>query len=570
MKKYIYIAFALVTLFVSCTKENEIIVNDGIEKEAVKIDNPNIPQTIKASIDELTTKTSYDGSGKFTWTSDDQIAVYYSMTDSDSKVHQGWLAYQVSELTDENKTATFSLVAGQDSKTTLFTDDNYEPTGFAVYPVSVARPFASSSNLQEQTSYSGGIPFVTLGSSASTTLANINLTGVKLSDGSFKFSTASSVLKVTLNHIHQNATRVELITNDKENAPISGDFHLSQTNGVYAYTFGTDGTYEPYWRDDFSNSLSTSISPSSDDETIIVYFNVPSGSYEANKLAIRVTEQSGEVTRVLTKHIKKPVKTNVNELLTLPTIDMSYPYTVSITGAANSPQLTFTTNYLRFCVLNTSTNDVSKYNNGMKFTDAKSNVSWALTGAKYNNSGTATVSLTTSGKYYLHYALRNTSGDTGTFSSLDNNDIVEYGTIPFYFLAAADIDKYIGSYTMTYTSSGNNLNTTLTLATSDNAVKGNIKLTEFAGNNGTLYGAYQSSASSMNLVFTNSYNIAFATNRYLYSSGNNLNMHLGFNGSSSANYDNTSWDLICWNLNLTDELVGGDTTQYQYCRGNRN
>ena len=564
MKKILFSLIALSLTIVSCNKEFEPNQQENYNNGKEQV-NSLIPRTITASLDDILSKTSYTDDGKFTWSSDDQIAVYYTKTDG-SGVHQGWLAYKVSELTDDDKTATFAIVSGQDAKEELFAD--YTPTGVAVYPISVARPYSSSSNIQEVTSYSGGTPFVTLGSSASTSLENITLTGVKQSDNTYKFKTAGSVLKVTISNLDPKVKSISLATSDKVNYPLTGDFILSETDGVYAYRFGTNSTFETYWSSDFSDRLTTSVS-CSDGDSKTIYFNVPAGTYAADKLSLQIRTEDGEVVKTICKHIKKELTTTVNEVLILPELSFSYPsYSIAITNSATDPKMSFTTNYIRFCVLSSSTNDYSKYVDGMKFTDKKTNATYSLTGATYKNGGSATPSLTTSGKYYFHYLLKSTTGNSSV-SSFNDSDIVEYGTIPFYYLASADATSYAGTYTMKYSNNGGGT-ISLTLAASDNPNKGNVKMTEFNGASGALYGIYLSNSSSQNLRFYKSYSIAFASKRYIYSSGYDLNMHLGFDGSGSSNYDSTTWDLICWNATLTDEIEGGTTTQYTYLRGNRN
>lgn len=144
------------------------------------------------------------------------------------------------------------------------------------------------------------------------------------------------------------------------------------------------------------------------------------------------------------------------------------------------------------------------------------------------------------------------------------SDSYMLGSKLFYFLTPTDISSWIGSYTMKCSEADP---VALTLATSDDSNKGNIMLTAFDGISGTLYGVYNSAAGSENLVFANSYYIPFTTNTYLYSSGANLNMRIDYDGSSSANYDNTTWDLICWNATLTKET--DSNSYYTYLRGNK-
>ena len=127
------------------------------------------------------------------------------------------------------------------------------------------------------------------------------------------------------------------------------------------------------------------------------------------------------------------------------------------------------------------------------------------------------------------------------------------------------VTNYIGEYDITYTTG----NTTLTLDVSDNPAKGNIMLTEIAGITGKIYGAYTGGTNSLNLVFTNTYNIPFTTNTYVYSANSNLNLCLGYTLTSQATYDNRAWDVICWNAGLTVEAVGSSTTTYNYVRGDK-
>lgn len=570
MRKLLFAVFAFSITIVSCNKELELNPKDEVVTP-IEQSNTIIPRTITASLSDILTKTAYTDEGKFTWSADDQIAVYYTKTD-DQGVHQGWLAYQVDQLTNENKTATFSLVSGQDAKESLFSD--YTPTGVAVYPVSVARPYTSNSNNQEVTSYSGGKPFVTLGASASTSLSNITMTGVKQADDTYQFKTAGSVLKVTVNNLKSKVKSIALVTNDKVNAPLTGDFILSETDGIFAYRFGDNGTYESDWSGDFSDRLSVPVSYSADNQSETIYFNVPVGTYAAGKLSLQIRAEDGEAVTVTTKHIKKSLTTSVNEVLTLPEINLSYPYTVSVKGDASAPKLNITTNYIRFCVLNTSTNDVSKYSTGMKFTNAMSNFDYNLTGATYNNGSANVASLSASGKYYLHYALRGTSGDTGSFTSLDDNEIVEYGTIPFYFVSSSDA-AIAGTYKMAYhdaiypdTLSDNN-DDTLTLSVSDDPTKGNFMITQAFGfcnevsksthsslaaydfskfrDGSPIYGFYNPSASNPKLVFSD-----ISKQVFYYDANNHPHFICEYGtdtlrfGFDSNAYNSTTYDMICW------------------------
>lgn len=454
-----------------------------------------IPLTITASVSDVlpNTKTSYTSEGGFTWAADDQIAVYYSGVVETNNV-QGWLAYQVSERQDENKTATFTLVASETAKAADFESKGLTATGVAVYPVVSARPAAENGSTMT-IPYSQDIPIVKMQPSASTTISEVSLTGV-YDKGMYNFSTAGAVLKVTVSNVHKNATSISLVTDDKEHYPVAGDFILSPTGGIYAYTFGTGGTYKYY--SDFPYKLTVPVSPASDGASFTCYFNVPVGTYDENKLSIKIQEEDGENIRVYSKAIKKPVTTRANELLSLPELSMTYPtYSVAISSDANTPKLKHTTNYMKFCVTSSPTNDYSKYSSGQKYTNAETNNEYALKGnATYYEDSTNKTSLTTSGKYYLHFVLKDVSGDSNTPTSLDDIRVVEYGTIPFYFIKDSDKDLVVAQYrwnsSATY-SSGNNPSSnpaalmtdnnynTITIAVGDDANKGNVMITEFAG-----------------------------------------------------------------------------------------
>lgn len=349
------------------------------------------------------------------------------------------MAYQVSSRSDENKTAVFTLLASESEKATSFEENGLTATGVAVYPVASARPAAEYGNTMD-VPYSQDIPIVKMQPEASTSISGVHLTGINDGTGFYNFSTAESVVKITVSHVHSKAVELSLCTADKEHYPVAGDFILSATDGKYIYSFGDGGTYKYY--SDFPYKLSTTITPDSDDATVTAYFNLPVGTYAADKLSIKIKEEEGETVHVYSKKIAKPVVTRANELLELPALAMTYPsFSVSISGDANGPKLRHTTNYIRFCAINNATNNYAKYVDGQKFTSAKTNNEYSLTSAT-NTDG---ASLSTSGKYYLHYLLKANTGNSSV-SSLDDVDIIEYGTLPFYYIASDDVTQVVGTF----------------------------------------------------------------------------------------------------------------------------
>lgn len=87
------------------------------------------------------------------------------------------------------------------------------------------------------------------------------------------------------------------------------------------------------------------------------------------------------------------------------------------------------------------------------YSTSTTNITWAMTNVTYNNGGTQTTSISTSKKYYFHYLLRRNSPDNSMPASLEASNVIEYGTIPFYYLTAADGANLIGTYNATQTDS---------------------------------------------------------------------------------------------------------------------
>lgn len=320
MRKNLYIiALIAIASVVSCSKELDNVQEVSPSKDIVPA---GIPLIIKASVDASDTKVSYDEIGKATWTTGDQIAVIYTKTDG-GKTYQGWLAYEATTISPNNREATFTLLDGQSAKTTYYNENGYTANGMAVYPISTARPYSAT---YEETTYTYvndqeetiTAPFVTLGSNGYTSLNDIPLTGLQQADESYLFKTGGSVIKVTVNNVPLSARSLVLQTADKANFPLAGDFILREVDGVMSYNFSTYGVkYVDY----FANRLTTSISPASEGASITAYFNIPVGDYNLkNILSLHVLDGSGNCLD--TKYIGASLATSRSELLVLPEITL--------------------------------------------------------------------------------------------------------------------------------------------------------------------------------------------------------------------------------------------------------
>ena len=227
MRKYLYLFVA--TLFVfSCAKEQENLVekNEPIINPQTEVTSASIfPDVFTADEEEV--KTSYNADGVFSWVLNDEAAIY-AVDNVTTPESQGWIAYQATALANENKTATFTKVAGQTDKETAMA--SYTKTGIAVYPSSIASP---SSGNTGATAY--GAAFVTLPSSINGTASENVLIGTAddaENPTTFSFRSAMAQMRVTVTGIPAQAASLRLYTNDQEHFPLAGNFVLTANKEI--------------------------------------------------------------------------------------------------------------------------------------------------------------------------------------------------------------------------------------------------------------------------------------------------------------------------------------------------
>jgi len=196
------------------------------------------------------------------------------------------------------------------------------------------------------------------------------------------------------------------------------------------------------------------------------------------------------------------------------------------------------------------------------------------------NSGTIAASALgyDANKQYGSYSDQTKSGikylTWSTWSNNNGDRLYQVGCKKFYGIIPSHVTTYIGDYTMYYGNASADpisvKSIPMTFEVSDDPTKGNIKLTNFAGISGELYGLYETKSNN-NLQFLGSRTTPFASNVYIYSNNDqdqsNLNFALGFE-TAGATYGSRNWNTISWNHTIKLNQ-NGSATSYQYMRGDK-
>ncbi len=466
---YTFLAICL-AVTISCQKQLDKPEEANATSESVGKDSC-VPDTITGTIFNVDNKTAYDDEGKFSWEESDQVRLLVYSKGSTNYSPQGWSTYTVSSRSDENKTAVFK---NNNNNIVDFSSDDYTSTNIAVYPASIARPKDGGTE-----NHGYGAPFITVPQIVNGTTNEIILTGTPLGDNSnFRFRTAMSVLKITVNNIPANAAQLRLATN-KDTNPIDGDFKLLDNgSGIVELTkdryskYEVSGNYSHSAHDYVYVDLSgvTSAIDSRD-----FYFNLPTGEYPANTLSIQIADANGAI--YFKKTISQAITMERGECLAMPALTVKT--SITVTGTVTEPRMTM--NYdgktARFNINQTSTNVPSEYADGNMW----SNNSWPATysdGAKIKSYGCSN-----SGLYYLHYMI--CSDKSTKPSSLTDANVISYGSIPFYFLSSTDASNLVGTYTASQSNANwfgsSSHNTVVKIAASNDLSKGCVMLTHFLG-----------------------------------------------------------------------------------------
>lgn len=314
MKKYLYstLAFAAL-LMVSCSVKEEPVVIDESSNEPAKGDLITI---VGNAPENPLSKTAYDFSsgskGEFSWVATDQIALIVKHGSGDPKVYdvnnlnRYTLYTSDGQITDGGKTAEFTNLM---SYHTLEGGD-WASTGFAVYPPSLSQ-VNSASGYNDV--------FVKLPSTVSGAANSIYLVGTPNDPSNptnYTFKTAMGVFQITLNNL-LGVKYVRLVTSDKTQYPIDGDFKLEKgSDGIV--TIGKE-QFLPGWVSYFAGYVQADVSSSGTSATL--FFNIPVNSYPANTLSIQTIASDGSV--IETKRIKTSIEVKRGEVYPLPTLNLS-------------------------------------------------------------------------------------------------------------------------------------------------------------------------------------------------------------------------------------------------------
>lgn len=423
MKKTIYVmaALAMMAGFVACQKET-------VKETETPSNNASLlPETITATLADDITKTAYDADGKFSWVSNDAVRLIVVNAGSTTGSPQGYSTYYASNITVDGKTATFK---NGDNQLVGFTPGTYESTGIAIYPSRLARPSAGGTE-----SHGYGKPFVTIPEqgkdNVSGLASEIILTGVAKSDNSnFQFTTAMAVLKITVKNIPAEATALKLSTTNKANYPIDGDFVLEKNaDGIVVFT---PAQHQDYYGSPTGNGyLRVDLSEEGIIDSRDFYFNVPIADYPAGTLKLTLEDENGDPT-LLSKTIGKELKLQRNDCLSLPSLIAN---TITIDRNATTPILKFVNEsgtmvrvHISQSVLTPSNYNSGDWKEGNKFSDPSG--SYNLYNLTNKNSQKF---LTSTDNYYLNYITLQSS-NTSIPESLTASNVVNYGSIPFYYI----------------------------------------------------------------------------------------------------------------------------------------
>ena len=220
-----------------------------------------------------------------------------------------------------------------------------------------------------------------------------------------------------------------------------------------------------------------------------------------------------------------------NECLTVPAL----PYhRVYVKGSAAAPKLYTDNPYSASGTIrvNISTTPLTKANyvstdwpEGNKFGNAVNE--WNLTGLK--NKGNASI-LTSGGtnNYYLQYIVCNSTVQP---TALTDANVVIFRSVPFRYIAEGDDPSILfGTYSIETIDYWNNYGTSsMTLVASDDAGKGNVKITNILGHDTAIYGSYASGV------------LTVSEDQVWYIDGNNATHRLinNWNGTITS-----TWSLI--------------------------
>ena len=443
MKKLFIPTLVIAALFASCAKEAKVS------------DEPRKSIEIRGTIDNQEvdidkSKSSYDISGSkatFYWTGTETI---------------GRLWYTSSPSFGED--AFISTTSADSKETSLIFSGTYssDQTAYALYPKwtkdGEAGPGWSSNPFQIYLS-------PTLPYDSSDPLKGIVPMLGKLVSDEFVFTPITGIIAVSVTNIPAAARSVSLSSTTR----LSGNFLVANPSSGYAT--GLDGVItngititSAYGSKDGWWNKTYTFSSTLDKTEHVFYFPVPVGNIEG--ITISIKDENGEVLQTISN--ANTITTTKATITKFPSMDLEKGATVAFTGDANAPYIYVsefkgTGSKIRYAVAGSASSA----------RDAASVSINYITDIGTENKKSLFGELSDSGKYYVGYQVLNSS-----------NDPILTKVIPFYYLTSADVSKLEKSYSGYYgtnSSAPYSYNAiSLTLAKSDDCLKGNIMLTSIA------------------------------------------------------------------------------------------
>ena len=487
MKNFIYSALAFAAVFsVACNKENE-----AIEAPA------GTPISIRAAFDE-DTKTTYADGKTFSWVEGDKIAL---------------------EVTKDGKYDVITLTADATGRSVNFSGtvpEGYTVCDYAFYPKLGSKYDYYSSDLGIQENGTARL-WGTITPDLANPMASIPLIGCKQADGSYRFKTATGILKITVENIPADAYFFQL--DATSGTALNGNFSFGDDCTLYM------SNVETPWAQKY-----VSFSPQAEGETRTFYLPIPVGAIPAGMVASITSTSRGNIVLATTQKDINVTRNKVLNLgtLTVPSEEWQYlgkgqfkdQYVWNTIGRTDYVEVDFyqslsNSNLFRIAnpygatgqatgadewfTLNTSNpNSVSHETHCTGITLTKSDT-YSWTGFIFSNpyqgiyarvlnyqaSGLpANVQLCPCYRDAADRAMNTTEDYNYEIGNDHTNFAVEIvfpGASPYAALSG-NTDDVIGTYSVRTVDYWNNPGTsTLTLAASNNTSKGNIMITEFDG-----------------------------------------------------------------------------------------
>ncbi len=549
MKKYmLFVALAAAAL-VSCKKEIVTVPSGPDAQEPAA----QATETVSAVIDEPVSKSDYTisgGTASFGWTQGD---AFYRLVRKIDTENEGYYTdydhYTYSAASIDGARATFNGSA---------VGSAYEDSGYALYP-------AGKSNGANFTHLSGSTLYFNLGESLVYDAANplkdiVPMVGT-LADGEYSFKPVTGVIGINAKNIPADATSISISSTSGgfsgNSVKMTGDndakYRTNIGNLVGESSIGLRNTW-------FTAGTSKTFTFSGLDaaKTYAFYFPAPVGTYTD----LTITLKAGDTVLGTVKANGISLSVTRAKIIDIAAvIDFSRSNYAKIalsgTSSAVSAYLESASPAVKSVRLAVATGEADAL-------AAAAASSLEITSAGSANAVEVTAGLSASGLYYLGYVAYGAS----------SNEIVS-GTLPVYYISAADAADVAGTYKNAYyksiypesmTSNGDD---TITFEISDDPSKGNIMLTHAFGfcwdvsrsthsslttydfsqfsDGSPVYGFYNPASSNPKLVFSNIsdqifYYDAGGYPHFICEYGNNV-LRFGFDSNA---YNGTTYDVICW------------------------